>query len=46
MNLMMRDIQQDPVVGFCRVCGRELYRSGELCERCSENKKEVIDYDR
>lgn len=36
MNLIMRDIQLDPVIGFCEICGRELYSPRKLCDQCQE----------
>lgn len=36
-----RDRQQDPVRGFCPICGREMYQYGaEVCYNCAENKEE------
>lgn len=36
---MPRDWQQDPVTGWCRRCGRELYQdpiAEELCDDCQK----------
>lgn len=44
----LRDVQCDPVVAYCRVCGGEIYAEeaimpGCLCRECWEEENELED---
>lgn len=39
-----RDRQQDPVYGFCPICGREIYNpDSEFCWDCEEARRYGLD---
>lgn len=39
-----RDRQQDPVCGFCKICGNELYNNySNICFDCERKDEENIE---